>query len=270
MFKQLPQDLTNKPRHDKTNKVRVRPAKTQISLGIRPVWSESSLSTWRNLGSLAKTLIRLIWCPGWSESSLGAHSFCWFCHVVAQILLHEKSMMPTITIRFLLVLIPHLSLSPFCAQVLSKPFMFNFGTQLGHNAYEPRHEKTCLREFPTRSDSNWPAQLQKLAWGLKSWLQKLETLHYLGSEQQRRWSDGMDEQADLRLCCSHMARHVFSWPASYRTYLGRVDSPLIDAAFEQRDIKLDRYIPKPRYLVVPRTPGELKALGRDLLLFHHE
>ena len=33
------------PRHDKTNKVSVRPAKTQISLGIRPVWSESSLCT---------------------------------------------------------------------------------------------------------------------------------------------------------------------------------------------------------------------------------
>ena len=31
------------PRHDKTTKVSVRPAKTQISLGIRPVWSESSL-----------------------------------------------------------------------------------------------------------------------------------------------------------------------------------------------------------------------------------
>ena len=41
------------PRHDKTNKNSVRPAKTQISLGIRPVWSESSLSTWRNLGPLA-------------------------------------------------------------------------------------------------------------------------------------------------------------------------------------------------------------------------
>ena len=41
------------PRHDKTNKASVRPAKTQISLGNRPVWSESSLSAWRNLGSLA-------------------------------------------------------------------------------------------------------------------------------------------------------------------------------------------------------------------------
>ena len=52
----------------------VRPAKTQISLGIRPVWSESSLSAWRKLGFLtthwaehtAKTdqtgrMPRLIW-----------------------------------------------------------------------------------------------------------------------------------------------------------------------------------------------------------------
>ena len=31
------------PSHDKTNKVTMRPAKTRISLGIRPVWSESSL-----------------------------------------------------------------------------------------------------------------------------------------------------------------------------------------------------------------------------------
>ena len=31
------------PRHDKTYKMNVRPAKTQISLDIRPVWSESSL-----------------------------------------------------------------------------------------------------------------------------------------------------------------------------------------------------------------------------------
>ena len=33
------------PRHNKTNKVTVRPVKTQISLGIRPVWSGSSLCT---------------------------------------------------------------------------------------------------------------------------------------------------------------------------------------------------------------------------------
>ena len=35
----------NEPRHDKTKKIAVRQAKTQISLGIRQVWSESSLCT---------------------------------------------------------------------------------------------------------------------------------------------------------------------------------------------------------------------------------
>ena len=31
------EETINEPRHDKTNKVTVRPVKTQISLGIRPV-----------------------------------------------------------------------------------------------------------------------------------------------------------------------------------------------------------------------------------------
>ena len=88
------------PPHDKTNKVSVHTVKTQISLGIRPVWCpgwpESLLSAWRKPGSLApikrtvKTLIRLGRCPGWSESSLGAHLFCWFCHVVAHMHLNPS------------------------------------------------------------------------------------------------------------------------------------------------------------------------------------
>ena len=70
--------------HDKTNKMTVRPAKTQISLSSRPVWSESSLSARRKLGSLATHWVyredsdqtgrmpRLIWVFAWPESSLGA------------------------------------------------------------------------------------------------------------------------------------------------------------------------------------------------------
>ena len=30
--------IVNEPPHDKTNEMTVRPAKTRISLGIRPVW----------------------------------------------------------------------------------------------------------------------------------------------------------------------------------------------------------------------------------------
>ena len=43
----------NEPPRDKTNKMTVRPSKSHISLGIRPVWSESLLSARRKLGSLA-------------------------------------------------------------------------------------------------------------------------------------------------------------------------------------------------------------------------
>ena len=56
----------------KPTKWPVRPAKTHVSLDIHPVWPESSLSAWRNIGSLAAQ-----WahsedsdhtggCPGWS------------------------------------------------------------------------------------------------------------------------------------------------------------------------------------------------------------
>ena len=51
-YKMLIQNCSE-PRHNETKKVTVHPAKTQISLRIRPVWSESSLFAWRNLGSLA-------------------------------------------------------------------------------------------------------------------------------------------------------------------------------------------------------------------------
>ena len=54
---------TNEPPRDKTNKVSVRPGKTQISLGIRG-------------------------CQDWSESLLGAQPHCWFCHEAAQIYYH--------------------------------------------------------------------------------------------------------------------------------------------------------------------------------------
>ena len=81
------------PGHDKTNKVTVCPAKTQISLGIRPVWSVFAVSmkkAWVLCYPLSAQprLIRLGECPGWPESSLGAQSLCWFCHVTAHLLLY--------------------------------------------------------------------------------------------------------------------------------------------------------------------------------------
>ena len=49
----LPQGLYMSHLMTKRTKWHVRPAKTRISWGIRPVWSQSSLPAWRNLGSLA-------------------------------------------------------------------------------------------------------------------------------------------------------------------------------------------------------------------------
>ena len=69
----------------------VHPAKTQISLGIRPVWSGASLSAWRNIGSSAiywaqwedsdqtRRMPRLIWVFDGRTCQ-----FVGFCHEVAQ------------------------------------------------------------------------------------------------------------------------------------------------------------------------------------------
>ena len=78
------------PPHDNTNKMSVRPANTQISLGIRPVWSESSLFAWRKLGSLATHWAHS---EDWSDrantqadlSLRWAHMpFVWFYHLCFQ------------------------------------------------------------------------------------------------------------------------------------------------------------------------------------------
>ena len=78
--------LSNELPHEKPTKWHVRPAKTQI----RPVWSESSLPTWRNLGSLvthwAHSKDWSDWMNAQADLSLRwAHMpFCWFCQEAAQ------------------------------------------------------------------------------------------------------------------------------------------------------------------------------------------
>ena len=66
-------------------KLTVHPAKTQISLGICPVWSESSLSAGRKLESWATHWADSEDSDAQAESSLGAKSFCWFSRDEAQI-----------------------------------------------------------------------------------------------------------------------------------------------------------------------------------------
>ena len=97
--------IVYEPAQTKPTKWHVRPAKTQISLGIRPVWSESSVrmkkawnlsyplnlqSAWRKLGTLATH-----WRLGSACASAQAgrmhrlirvftgRTFCWFTHALA-------------------------------------------------------------------------------------------------------------------------------------------------------------------------------------------
>ena len=73
----------------------LHPAKTQISLGICQVWSVSSLSAWRKLGSLATHWAHSEDWSDWADAQADLSlcwehmPFCWFCHVVAQLPVHE-------------------------------------------------------------------------------------------------------------------------------------------------------------------------------------
>ena len=76
----------------KPTKWPLRPVKTQINLGVCPVWLESLLSAWRNIGSSATHWAH---CEDWSDcadaqADLSLRwvlwSFCWICHEVAEIL----------------------------------------------------------------------------------------------------------------------------------------------------------------------------------------
>ena len=67
------------PPRDETNKVNMRPAKTRISLGIRPVWSVFAVRMKKGwIFSYPLSAQWRLWsdwvdiCPVWSESSLGA------------------------------------------------------------------------------------------------------------------------------------------------------------------------------------------------------
>ena len=60
----------------KPTKWHVCPAKTQISLGICPVWSEASLSAWRKLGSLATYWAHYEDWSDWADVQADP-SLCW-------------------------------------------------------------------------------------------------------------------------------------------------------------------------------------------------
>ena len=56
---------------------------------------------------------------------------------------------------------------------------------------------------------------------------------------------------------------------TWKSYLRRVNSLLIDTALEQGNVELDRNITEARDLVVARTTSEHETFGGHLHLLHH-
>ena len=74
----------------KPTKWHVRPAKTQISLGIHPVWSVSSLAAWRKLGSLATHWVQSKDWSDWADAQADLSLRCAHSHFVGFVMRRLK------------------------------------------------------------------------------------------------------------------------------------------------------------------------------------
>ena len=160
----------------------VRPAKTQISLGICPVWSKSSLSTRRKLGSLATH-----WVHSKDSDQTGqmlrlirvfagcTHTFLVLsCHGSLYFLTECKWVAKNVYKRY--ATLP-LSCSHFRKLYISSPntnciedFNDSFDVVKYVYAIWATSWENLSLGFPTRVDSNRPAQLQRPDRVLKFWI----------------------------------------------------------------------------------------------------
>ena len=69
--------------------------------------------------------------------------------------------------------------------------------------------------FPTRSDTNQAVQPQKMVRDMKFWIQKVEALYYLCSENKGADQLRGNREADLHLCFRICKKPVFSQRGSY-------------------------------------------------------
>ena len=74
----------------KPTKWHVHPAKTQISLGFCPVWSESSLPAWRKLGSLATHCVHSEDWSNWADAQANLSLRWAHSHIVGFVMLQPR------------------------------------------------------------------------------------------------------------------------------------------------------------------------------------
>ena len=190
----------------KPTKWHVRPTKTQISLGIRPVWSESSLFAWRKLGSLASYPLsaqRGLWSDWpyaqadlrlrWAYSHFVCFVVSWLKYVLklCNHLIWDTEGVGHFAGRLLVYrhfLVSRFTALPLCVAIFS------------HKAIEPPRDKTNKMTCAPSEDSDQPFFTVRMK---KAWV----LCHPL-SAQRRLWSDWADAQADLILRWAHMP---FCW-----------------------------------------------------------
>ena len=146
----------------KPTKWHVRPEKTQISLGIRPVWSVFTVCSIGSLGPNVSSRGQRRLRSDWADLS-------------AQVILLVLSCGGSFVLMYFEV-------GTFGSEKKQQhphqvkqwdhddyPIQLLETLHIAHQ-FEPRHEKMCLRMSPTSQDTNRPAQPQKLASVSKFWL----------------------------------------------------------------------------------------------------
>ena len=181
----------------KPTKWHVRPAKTQINLGIRPVWSESLLcALWvakdpsflhadSEDSNQTGRMLRLI-CPRWAHMP-----FCWFCHawLIWTFCLSKKTdFWNTLIIqKYLQYLEYSIEIALLVWRIVLKWTSF---------VHKVTYKMACAPSEHSDQSGHPPSLIRVYAVLMKNAL----VISYLFSAQQRLWSDWADAKADLSLC----------------------------------------------------------------------
>ena len=179
----------------------VRPPKTQISLGIRPVWSESSLSAWRKLGLLATHrthskdsdqtgwMPRLIWVFAGRTATLLVLSLSGsFMHYWGEWKNHYK------------VLQNHNGILIIFTACHTTAFRVH---ALQWYCYMSPVKRICVFEHSVMTNFNCACPAIQRGQGSGFLSEGSSCLTACMSEQRRFWRDCADAQARLNLRCSH-------------------------------------------------------------------
>ena len=178
----------------------VRPEKTEISLGICPVWSESSLcAQWAAKGPV------FLHADSQDSDQTGRMPRLIWVFVGCTVILLVLSCRGTIMSH---VKVPYSSaVNVYTATQQSQIWGFLYEAS-SISIYEPPHDKTIKVACAPSEDSDQPGHPPSLIRVFTVRLKKQWALSYPLRAQRRLWSDWADAQADLNLCWAHSS---FCW-----------------------------------------------------------